>query len=136
MRPGTIVSTMLAITITVSGFAIATATIRPAAVATLVVRRAWFLADLARLDVLLTRAAARVVIDEESAGSGLRIRWSESGVSVRVDGQEHRFDRVRIESIEHAINPVQLLHVKVFDPYRRDGERWHLIAPFARRRVP
>ena len=136
MRSGNLVSTMLAVSITVSGFAMAAETIRPAAVATLVVRRARFLADLARLDALLTRAASRAGIGDGSAEVELRIRWSESGVSVRVGDQEHRFGRVGIESVERAINPVPLLHVKAFDPHRRDGELWHLIAPFGHWRAP
>ncbi len=144
---------MLAVALTVTGFALAAEAIRPSVAATRVVRRAWFLADLARLDATLTRAAARVDgatdtdwatgpgfvsagIVDGSAEYELRISWSESGVSVRVDGQEHCFDRVGIDSIEHAINPVPLLHVKAFDPHRRDGEHWHLIAPFGRWRVP
>lgn len=136
MRPGTLVSMMLAVALTVTGFALAADAIRPTAAATLVVRRAWFLADLARLDALLTRAAARVTATDEATESGLRIDWSDSGVTVWFDGSEHRLDRLRLESIERAVNPVPLLHVKVFDPYRRDEERWHLVAPFGHWRVP
>lgn len=136
MRSGTIVSTMLAATITVAGLALVAETIRPAAVATVVVRRALFLADLARLDALLTRTTARGGVVDGSAECRLPVHRSDPGVRVWIDGKEHRFDRVGIDSIECASNPVPLLHVTAFDPHRGDRERWHLIAPLGDGRVP
>jgi len=136
MRPGTLASTMLAIALSVTGLALAAGTIRPVAVATTIVRRAWFLADLARLDALVTRAAAREHGNLDTDGNEFRISWSDSGASVHVDGAEHRVSHLRVDSVERVVDPVPLIHVKVFDPYDRETTRWHLIAPLGRGNAP
>jgi hypothetical protein len=144
---------MLTVALTVTGFSLAADAIRPVSVATNVVRRAWFLADLARFDAVLTRATVRasrhhgtgwkagpgfasLELEDGKPDNELRVLWTESGARVFVDGEEHRLERLRIGSIEHTINPDPFILVEIFDPHRGDGERWYLAAPLGHGRAP
>ena len=90
-----------------------------------VTRRALFLAELARFDALLTRACARASTDP-----GLTLIRGSTRVDVHVDGQTHRFTRLRIGSVSVRNEPIPSVHVGAYDPHRSDAPRWSVVVPF------
>ena len=155
MRPGTLVDTLVAIAIAIVGATAATNAVRPAIeAAASVSARAVFLADLARLDVLLLEACSRVehasaairlseegvVIVPTRARGGpeadapaLRLHGDEAGVTAQAGDARFASTRIRVTDVRIAGEATPCLHVTVGDPARPREEAWVLVAPFAGR---